>query len=234
MNPIGQQVSWKAQGWFPQMKQSVFEVIGVVGDTAHSDGEGPKAKPQVFLPIMLMGIPWNMAFVRTAGDPDRLLNPIRQEFAAIDKELPVEGSEVKVEQQDWYSEPRFVVTMLVAFGSLGLVLVSVGVYSVVSYAVSRRTQEIGIRMALGAQATDMRRMVMTAGLTWLAIGIGIGVPASIALAKILQNRIWGIRSADPLMLLAVSLILTVVGLAACYFPARRATKVDPMVALRYE
>jgi ABC-type antimicrobial peptide transport system permease subunit len=183
---------------------------------------------------MLMGIPWNMAFVRTAGDPDRLLNPIRQEFAAIDKELPVEGSEVKVEQQDWYSEPRFVVTMLVAFGSLGLVLVSVGVYSVVSYAVSRRTQEIGIRMALGAQATDMRRMVMTAGLTWLAIGIGIGVPASIALAKILQNRIWGIRSADPLMLLAVSLILTVVGLAACYFPARRATKVDPMVALRYE
>jgi len=124
--------------------------------------------------------------------------------------------------------------MLIAFGSLGLVLVSVGVYSVLSYAVSRRTQEIGIRMALGAQATDVRRMVMMAGVWWLALGIGIGIPASIALGKILQNRIWGTRSADPLTLIAVSLVLTVVGLAACYFPARRATKVDPMVALRYE
>lgn len=234
MNPIGQQVRWKDQLWFPLMKQSVFEVIGVVGDTAHDDGDGPRTKPQIFLPATLTGIPWNLFFVRTAGDPARLLNPIRQEFAAIEKELPVEGGEVKAKQQDWYAEPRFVVTMLVAFGSLGLTLVSVGVYSVLSYAVSRRTQEIGIRMALGAQATDMRRMVMRAGLKWLGIGIAIGVPASIALAKILQNRIWGIKSADPLTLLAVSLILTAVGLAACYIPARRATKVDPMVALRYE
>jgi ABC-type antimicrobial peptide transport system permease subunit len=110
----------------------------------------------------------------------------------------------------------------------------VGVYSVLSYAVSRRTQEIGIRMALGAQATDVRRMVMMSGLRWLAVGIGIGVPASIALAKILQNRIWGIKSADPLTLAVVAVLLTAVGLAACYIPARRATKVDPMVALRYE
>ena len=117
---------------------------------------------------------------------------------------------------------------------MGLVLVSVGVYSVLSYAVTQRTQEIGIRMALGAEATDVRRIVLMSGLRWLASGIGIGVPASIALARILQNRIWGIKSADPLTLVAVSLILAVVGLAACYFPARRATKVDPMVALRYE
>ena len=87
---------------------------------------------------------------------------------------------------------------------------------------------------LGAQAADVRRMVMMSGLRWLAVGIGIGVPASILLAKVLQNRIWGIKSADPLTLVAVSLLLTAVGLAACYFPARRATKVDPMVALRHE
>ena len=88
-------------------------------------------------------------------------------------------------------------------------------------------------MALGAEATDVRRMVMMSGLRWLLVGIGIGVPASIVLAKVLQNRIWGIKSADPLTLVAVSLVLTVVGLAAL-FPARRATKVDPMEALRYE
>jgi ABC-type antimicrobial peptide transport system permease subunit len=89
-------------------------------------------------------------------------------------------------------------------------------------------------MALGAQPTDVRRMVMMSGLRWLLLGIGIGVPVSIALAKIFQNRIWGIKSADPATLVAVSLLLTAVGLAACYFPARRATRVDPMVALRCE
>ena len=124
--------------------------------------------------------------------------------------------------------------MVLAFAALGLTLVSVGVYSVLSYAVSRRTHEIGVRMALGAEATDVRTMVLKSGLRWLLVGIGIGVPASIALARILQNRIWGIKSADPLTLAAVSLLLTAVGLAACYIPARRATKVDPMVALRYE
>ncbi len=165
-----------------------------------------------------------------------LANAVRQMLNDMDKELPVYGP--RTLRQDisswWYTEPRFVLTMLVVFASLGLILVCIGVYSVLSYAVSRRTQEIGIRMALGAQATDVRRMVMVAGLRWLAVGIGIGVPASIALAKILQNRIWGIKSADPLTLVAVSLVLIAVGLAACYIPARRATKVDPMVALRYE
>jgi ABC-type antimicrobial peptide transport system permease subunit len=156
--------------------------------------------------------------------------------ASIDKELPLFGPTTLREEISgwWYTEPRFVLTMVVAFASLGLILVCVGVYSVLSYAVARRTQEIGVRMALGAQATDVRRMVMMSGLRWLAVGIGIGIPASIALAKFLQNRIWGIKSADPLTLVAVSLVLTAVGLAACYIPSRRATKVDPMVALRYE
>jgi putative ABC transport system permease protein len=122
----------------------------------------------------------------------------------------------------------------VAFASLGLVLVSVGVYGVLAYHASQRTHEIGIRMALGAQAAEVRWLVLKAGLRSLLMGIGIGVPVSIALARILQNRIWGIKSADPLTLVAVSLVLTAVGLAACYIPARRATKVDPMVALRFE
>jgi putative ABC transport system permease protein len=164
-----------------------------------------------------------------------LLNSLRHEVAVIDKELPVADSMTLRDRMDfWYTEPRFVLTMMGAFAALGLALVSIGVYSVLSYTVSQRTHEFGVRMALGAEATDVRQMVLKAGLKWLAVGIGIGVPASIALARILQNRIWGIKSADPLTLVAVSLLLTVVGLLACYIPARRATKVDPMVALRYE
>ena len=89
-------------------------------------------------------------------------------------------------------------------------------------------------MALGAEVGDVRRMMLKAGLRWLLVGIGLGVPASIGLAKVLQNRIWGLKSADPLTLAAVAVLLIAVGLAACYIPARRATKVDPMVALRYE
>lgn len=233
-NPLGQQIKVMAPPWFPPMKEAGFEIVGVVGDTRHDDGTGPTVQPQIYLPSTVMGVPWQLLFVRTAGKPATLANAIRQEFASIDKELPAEAVPLNDDLRDWFTEPRFVMTMLVAFAALGLVLVSVGVYSVLSYAVSRRTQEIGIRMALGAQATDVRRMVMMSGLRWLVVGIGIGVPASIALAKILQNRIWGIKSADPLTLVAVSLLLTAVGLAACYFPARRATKVDPLVALRYE
>ena len=152
----------------------------------------------------------------------------------MDKELPVDAAAVGDDLREWYTEPQFLLGMLIGFAVLGMSLVNIGVYGVLSYSVSQRTHEIGIRMALGADATDVRRMVMKSGLRWLAAGIGIGVPASIALAKVLQNRIWGIKSADPLTLIVVSLVLTAVGLAACYIPARRATKVDPMVALRYE
>jgi putative ABC transport system permease protein len=140
----------------------------------------------------------------------------------------------ELRQRLWLRPPRLLTALFLTFACLGLILVSVGVFGVLSYAVSQRTHEIGIRMALGAEATDVRRMVMVAGLRWVGIGIGIGVLVSVALAKILQNRIWGIKSADALTLIAVSLLMIGVGLAACYFPARRATKVDPMVALRDE
>ena len=192
-------------------------------------------EPAIYIPFTVDVPPYAQVVLKTTGKPSGIEKSLRRASAALDKELPLNIVSLK-DQQDWwwFDFPRFVTTMLVFFASLGLVLVSVGVYSVLSYAVSRRTQEIGIRMALGAEATDVCRMVMLSGLRWLLAGIGIGVPASILLAKVMQNRIWGIKSADPLTLVAVSLLLTIVGLAACYFPARRATKVDPMEALRYE
>jgi putative ABC transport system permease protein len=205
------------------------EIVGVVADTKGAGPDHP-AWPTVFMRSYSGAL-----LVRTVGAPGLVLNPLRHGMAALDKELPIGWARPMQEVMGiWYAEPRFFTTMLVAFASLGLVLVSVGVYGVLSYAVSQRTQEIGVRMALGAQAADMRRMVLKRGLRWLAVGIGIGIPASVGLAKVLQNKIWGIKSADPLTLVGVSLVLTAVGFAACYIPARRATKVDPLVALPHE
>jgi hypothetical protein len=231
-NALGQTLKLRPDESWLSIPPVPFEIIGVVADTKDNGSDGA---PRVYVPYAVPGAPFYTLFVRTMGEPERLANSVRQVVAAIDKEVPVDTYTLREDLDSaLYDEPRFVMTMLVAFASMGLVLVSVGVYSVLSYAVSRRTQEIGIRIALGAEATDVRRMVMMSGLRWLLVGIGIGVPASIALARILQNRIWGIKSADPLTLVAVSLLLTAVGLAACYFPARRATKVDTLVALRYE
>jgi len=215
-----------------------FEIVGVAQDIRDSGRSSP-VEPQVYVPYTVTGFAYNWILVRSVPQPAVMMTSVRKAIHGIDTELAMGGGGLSngptADLLDTeFTEPRFVLTMLVAFASLGLVLVSVGVYSVLSYAVSRRTQEIGIRMALGAEATDVHRMVMMSGLRWLVIGVGIGVPTSIALAKILQNRIWGIESADPLTLVAVSLLLTAVGLAACYFPARRATKVDPLTALRYE
>jgi putative ABC transport system permease protein len=220
----------------PQLLE--VEIVGVVED-ARDKGPASPVEPQVCVPFTVTGSAYHWILARTVPDPAVMLNPIRNSIGGIDKGLAMGGgglSNGPLEEilSSQFTEPRLATTILVAFGALGLALVSVGVYSVLSYAVSRRTQEIGVRMALGAEATDVRWMVMISGLRWLLVGIGIGAPVSIGLAKILQNRIWGIKSADPLTLIAVSLLLIVVGLAACYFPARRATKVDPMVALRYE
>jgi putative ABC transport system permease protein len=215
-----------------------FEIVGVAEDT-RDNGPASPVEPQVYVPFTISGFAYQWILARTGPDPAAMLKPVRSSISDIDRELPTGGgglSNGPVEElvSSQYTEPRFAFSLLSAFGALGLVLISIGIHGVLSYSVSRRTQEIGLRMALGAQGPDVRRMVMTSGLRWLGIGIGIGVPVSIALARILQNRIWGIKSADPLTLLAVSLLLIAVGLAACYFPARRATKVDPMVALRCE
>jgi len=235
-NPIGSQITVVFKDIFGTSagRQEGLEIIGVVGDTK-PNGTVSTFGPGVFLNFTSADPGWTLIFMRVKGGSPGLANSVRGVFMEMDNELPVDtGWTLQTNLDRQFPEPRFVLTMLVTLASLGLVLVSVGVYGVLSYAVSRRTQEIGVRMALGAESADVRWWVVKAGLKWLAIGIGIGVPASIALARVLQNKIWGITSVDPLTLVAVSLVLVAVGLAACYFPARRATKVDPMVALRCE
>ena len=229
-NPLGHVVKFPEDA--SAGKDPGFEIIGVVADV-RDDGPDKPPEPYIYCPYGTWGK--ITLLVRTVGAPASVTGALRRAVMSINKDVPMEAKPLRnYLVENYYTEPRFVVEILVAFAVLGTLLVSVGVYSVLSYAVSRQTHEIGVRMALGAQVAEVRGMVLKWGLRWLAIGIGIGIPASIALEKALRNRIWGIKSADPLTMVAVSLVLTAVGLAACYFPARRASKVDPMVALRYE
>jgi len=241
-NPLGRQVkvvAWETEEYPKQfqVKDPWFEIVGVSGDTAVTEWTSfynvARSKPMVYVCYTVTS--GKQVTLRAAGMSAGLEQSIRRAAADLSKENPVYVLSLERERQsNWFAAPRFLMTVFLTFACLGLVLVSVGVFGVLSYAVSQRTHEIGVRMALGAQAIDVRRMVMITGLRWLAIGISIGVSASIALVRILRNLIWGIESVDPLTLVVVSLLLTAVGLAACYFPARRATKVDPMVALRCE
>jgi ABC-type antimicrobial peptide transport system permease subunit len=129
---------------------------------------------------------------------------------------------------------RFLMILLAAFAALALVLASVGIYGVVSYVVGQRTHEIGVRMALGAQRTDVLRLILSGGARLVLIGIGIGVLGSLALTRVMASQLFMVSATDPLTFVAVSFVLVVVALVACYVPARRAASVDPTVALRYE
>ncbi len=234
-NPLGRQITVKEMAEPPySVKSPSFEIVGVTSDF-RSNGPDEPTRPAMYIPHTVTVQSWTSCLVRTAAAPGLLVNSLRREVASLDGELPLDFLVLKENlDQNWFAEPRFVTTLMSVFAGLGLALVLIGVYSVLSYSVTQRTHEIGLRMALGAEAGDVRWMMMKSGLRWLLVGIGLGVSASLALARVLQNRIWGLKSADPLTLVGVALVLIAVGLAACYFPARRATKVDPIVALRYE
>ncbi len=133
-----------------------------------------------------------------------------------------------------YAGPRFGSILMLIFGAIGLILVTIGVYSVLSYTTARRTQEIGIRMALGANDGDVLGMVVRMGLRLVAIGVAIGLIASVALGKIIATQLWGVSPYDPWTLMSVPVVLLITAFLACYIPAKRAARVDPVIALRYE
>jgi putative ABC transport system permease protein len=137
-------------------------------------------------------------------------------------------------QRNTYSTPEFGLTISAPLASIALLLVIAGVFSVMAYTVSLQTREIGIRMALGAQQGNILRMLLLRGLRLVGAGVVVGVLAGLGLTRFIASQIWGISATDPVTFVGVAILLTIVALAACYVPARRATKVDPMVALRYE
>jgi putative ABC transport system permease protein len=148
--------------------------------------------------------------------------------------LTLTGSLKDFLKQFSYAEPRFSLVLLGVFAAVGLVLAAIGVYSVVAYTVSRQTHEIGIRMALGAGQVDVLRMVLRTGGKLIGLGVVTGVAASFVATRLLESQLWGVSPHDPITLVGVVLVVAVSGLAACYFPARKATRVDPMVALRHQ
>jgi len=176
-----------------------------------------------------------LPLARTKGDPAGVVPALRRELASIDKDLPLYNLRT-MEQvlSDSLSRRRFQMVLVAAFAGVGLLLAAVGIYGVISYSVTQRSHEIGVRMALGARALDILRLVVSQGL-WLALaGVAVGLLGAFALTRVMASLLYGVSATDPYVFGGVALLLAAVALAACYFPARRATRVDPMVALRHE
>ena len=220
----------------PPVKGAVFEIVGVVAD-ARNQGIQEPAMPEAIVPYTVTGAFERGILVRTAGPPEAMLNTIARQIWAVDKNVPLVADNTGTLRhflRTSYDGPRLNAAILAVFAAIGLLLVTIGVYSVISYAISRRTHEIGIRMALGAARRDVRRMVLLSGLRLLAAGITAGLLVSFLAARLMRSQIFGVSPLDPVTLAGGVIIILFAGLAACYFPARRATSVDPNIALRYE
>jgi putative ABC transport system permease protein len=218
-------------------RNTYFEVIGIVRDykTRGYDSPSWQTFPQAFVPYSVAGFNWRVFMARTAVDPNSVLKNVGREVRAIDPGVQISTSgTLDASLQEFYRGPQFQLVTLAAFAIIGLVLVIIGIFSVMAYAVSLQTHDIGVRMALGAQQTDVLRLVLLNGFRLVAAGILIGLLASYAFTRFLASEISGVSATDPWTFAAVVVIVMSVGLAACLLPAHRAASVDPLVALRYE
>ena len=208
-----------------------YTVIGIARDTHDLGLDAPPEGT-----IYRIGAPQNLIVIlRTAGNPNLLAKPLRGQIAALDQDVPV--SDIRPMQElieSSFQDRRFQMWMFIVFAGLALGLAAVGLYGLLAYIVSARTREIGIRMALGAQITDVLRMVIKQGLVLAGLGAVIGLIAAGALSRLMLNLVFGVKTLDPLTYVATAATLVLVAVCACYIPARRAAKVDPMVALRCE
>jgi len=235
-NPIGRQVRIAQLTEFDDpVKEPVFEIIGLVADAKNQGLQDPTL-PEMWIPYTVTGSAFRGILVRTAGEPLSVQNAVQHEIWATDSNvaLTLTGTLEGYISQFSFAGPRFGFLLMSIFAGVGLVLVTIGVYSVLAYTTSCRTQEIGIRMALGANGSSVLGMVLRMGLKLVGIGVGLGLLASLALGRVIATQLWGVSAYDLWTLASVAAVLLLTGMLACWLPARRASNVDPLVALRYE
>jgi putative ABC transport system permease protein len=230
-DPVGKRISY---GTGPDGQPIWKEIVGVVADV-RSEEPGREAAPEIYASYLQDPFGGVSYVVRTSAEPESLAPGVREAVRALDKAQPV--AEVRTMEQlvgQSFAQPRFNSLLLGLFACMALLLAAAGIYGVMSYAVTQRTHEIGIRIALGAQGRDVLRLVVGRGMLLALAGVGLGLAAALALTRLMSGLLYGVTATDPLTFAGVALLLSVVALLASYVPARRATKVDPMVALRYE
>jgi len=235
-DPVGRSVRLDfLQKFADPVADPSFEIVGVAGDVKNQGPQRP-VRPEVWIPYTMTGSAERGVLVRTGQDPMSMLNPVRDAIWATDHSvaLTLTGSLESFINQFTFAAPRFGFLLMTIFAVIGLILVIIGVYSVIAYTTARRTQEIGIRMALGAERKNVLLMVLGSGLRLVSLGVILGIGASLGVARLIASQLWGVSARDPFTLAFVAVALLGIGSAACWLPARRAARVDPMKALRYE
>jgi putative ABC transport system permease protein len=231
-DPIGKRL--RLDSIFDKDAPPMRQIIGVVADVKHR-GLTMEAWPEVYTPLAQTPFQEMFVVVKTDGDPNRVVGAVRGAVWEIDKDQPIYDVRTLGERLDLtVAQPRFNTLLLTVFSALALVLAAVGLYGVMAYSVAERTRELGIRMALGAEPRDILKLVVKQSLILTVVGVGLGVAAALSLTRVMSSLLYDVSATDPVIFVGVSLLLALVALAACLVPARRATKVDPMAALRYE
>jgi putative ABC transport system permease protein len=231
-DPIGQRIQIGIEVFDDEPKW--WQIVGIVANTKQFSLDA-ETQPEFYIPHAQQ--PWNSMtlVVRADSNPLSLVGPIKNLVLGIDKNQPISNIQLMDHLVSAsIAQPRFYMALLGLFAGVALLLASIGIYGVISYSVSQRTNEMGIRMALGAQKQDVMKMVLTQGIFLIACGIGIGLLAAIAITRLMWSLLFEVSTLDPVTFGVIGLILLAIALLATYVPARRATKVDPMVALRYE
>jgi putative ABC transport system permease protein len=230
-SPLGKRIAFPGDGKTPQPWRTI---VGVVSDVAQY-GLDKQPPMQMYLPHSQFSTTSNTIVVKTDRDPLAMTNTVRREILAVDKDQAVYNVTTLDELRgESILNRKFFMLLLLVFAGLALMLAAVGIYGVMSYVASQRTHEIGIRMALGAQGKDVLKLIIGNGMALALIGVAIGLAAAFALTRVMAGILFGVTATDTLTYVTVSLGLIAVALLACFVPARRATKVDPLVALRYE
>jgi len=238
-DPIGQKIKFETldRPFVDGPHNTYFEIVGVIADfKTKPEGTEYTLRPEAFLPASVAGFGYPLHIVaKTALDPHSLLQSVHREVWAVDPEVAFSASgSIEDILKKEFSAPQFEFMTLGSFAGIGLVLVVIGVFSVMTYSVSLRTHEIGVRMALGAERGNILSMVLKKGMALIGAGILIGVLASFGLTRFLSSLLWGVSTTDPWAFAAAVVAILTVGSAACLLPARRAARVDPLVTLRYE